>query len=391
MASIEKRGKSSYRLTVNLGFAEDGTPIRERRTIKAKNLTEAKKELIKFEAEILTGNYIRPEQTKLKDFYDDWLNKHAKNVYQPDTVRDYTNILHARIIPKYGGMRLSEIKPIHIVNFLDDLKKNGRRLDGKEGTLANSTIRNAFKAFNSILACAHQWGLIKENPASSVKPPKLIKSRATLNYSVETVWNLIEAIKHEPVDKQVIFWIAFVTSAREGEIAALEDKHILVDKDAIRFEQSITEVKGEGVKVKSIKNNLEGVAAIPAELTQMIEGLIKERRKAKFKIIDRYEYPDNLFIFSNEHGKPIRPDSISQWWSRFIKRNKLEKVRFHDLRHMSITFLIEKNVPMKSISDRARHSRIGTTMDIYGHNIVNVDRAAADHFNEFFTKKGAEN
>ncbi|WP_432653130.1 hypothetical protein [Salibacterium salarium] len=31
---------------------------------------------------------------------------------------------------------------------------------------------------------------------------------------------------------------------------------------------------------------------------------------------------------------------------------------------MSITYLIEKNVPVKSISERTRHSRIGTAMDI---------------------------
>jgi len=114
---------------------------------------------------------------------------------------------------------------------------------------------------------------------------------------------------------------------------------------------------------------------------------IRERKTVKAK--SPTEAKKELVKFEAEilTGNYIRPDSISQWWARFINRNNLEKVRFHDLRHMSITFLIEKNVPMKSISDRARHSRIGTTMDIYGHNIVDVDRAAADHFNEFFAKK----
>jgi hypothetical protein len=37
-------------------------------------------------------------------------------------------------------MKLSDIKPIHVVNFIDDLKKDGRRLDGKEGKLSDPTI-----------------------------------------------------------------------------------------------------------------------------------------------------------------------------------------------------------------------------------------------------------
>ncbi|MEH7354029.1 hypothetical protein V7150_10675 [Neobacillus drentensis] len=55
MASIEKRGKNSYRLSVVIGYESNGDPIRERKTVKAKNPTEVKKLLTLFEAEILNG------------------------------------------------------------------------------------------------------------------------------------------------------------------------------------------------------------------------------------------------------------------------------------------------------------------------------------------------
>ena len=46
-----------------------------------------------------------------------------------------------------------------------------------------------------------------------------------------------------------------------------------------------------------------------------------------------------FFIFSNEFGKPYRPDSISQWWDHFTKRNPdLPRIRFHDLRHTSALY-----------------------------------------------------
>ncbi|WP_026701471.1 N-terminal phage integrase SAM-like domain-containing protein [Salibacterium aidingense] len=123
MANIEKRGKNKYRLSVIIGYTETGKVIRERKTIQAKNQTEAKKELSKFEAEILSGHYIKPDQTKLRDFYHDWLEKYARTSYKPDTIRDYTGVLNTRVLPAYGNLKLSEIKPIHIVNFMDNIQK----------------------------------------------------------------------------------------------------------------------------------------------------------------------------------------------------------------------------------------------------------------------------
>lgn len=386
MASVEKRSKNTFRIGVVIGYKTDGTPIRERKTIKAANKTEARRIANKFEAEVLSGKYIKPDKTKLNDFYNDWLNKYAKYEYSPDTLQDYINILKARILPKYGDTALSDISVMHVVNFMDDLRKDGQRLDGKKGKLSDSTIRNCYKAFNSILDCAATWKLIPENPAKSVKPPNASK-KVKLEYSSDLIFSIIEAINKEPAEKQALFWTTFITGCRQGEVVALEDKHVLEDKKAIYFEQSITEVVGEGLKIKQIKNGIEGVASIPDELLVILQKLIKSKRKDMMRLRDRWYMDDRIFIFSNEFGKPLRPDSVSQWWSRFIKRNKLEKVRFHDLRHLSVTFLIGKNVPIKSISERARHSRIGTTMDLYGHHILEVDQVAAEHFSEFFREK----
>jgi integrase len=42
MGSIEKHGKNTFRLGIVIGYDDLGKPIRERRTVKAKNKTEVK-------------------------------------------------------------------------------------------------------------------------------------------------------------------------------------------------------------------------------------------------------------------------------------------------------------------------------------------------------------
>ncbi|MGP4061464.1 tyrosine-type recombinase/integrase [Halobacillus sp. H74] len=388
MGSIEKRGKGSFRLSVVTGYDSKGKAVRERRNIKVKNKTLARQELAKFEAEILSGDYTRPTYTRLEDFYKEWTKKFAEDHFSPRTLREYINIIEKRILPQYGHLKLAEIKPMHIVDFIDGLNRGEKRLDGKEDPLSPSTIRNCYKAFNSLLSVATDFGLIKNNPAKNIKLPSPTRKKSVA-YTKDTIDKMISSISEEPYIKQVMFWIAFVTGCREGELVALEDKHILEKKGAIRFEQSLTQLSGGELKIKSIKNGMDGTVAIPNELLKMILKIKSERKREYIMLRDRWYDPDRIFLFSDEEGKPMRPDSVSQWWSRFRKRNDIGEIRFHDLRHYSVTYLIQQNVPTKSISQRVRHRKIGTTMDIYGHHIEEVDQVAAGHFDVFFQQKNS--
>ncbi len=62
-------------------------------------------------------------------------------------------------------------------------------------------------------------------------------------------------------------------------------------------------------------------------------------------------------------------------------------MRFHDLRHTSITLLLnEVGVPVKVAQTRAGHTRPSTTLDIYGGDITSkLDEAAAKELDELIT------
>ncbi|GIN88943.1 hypothetical protein J6TS2_53290 [Heyndrickxia sporothermodurans] len=116
----------------------------------------------------------------------------------------------------------------------------------------------------------------------------------------------------------------------------------------------------------------------------MLKQLYVQREQAKEDVGDAWEWGDHFFLFGNEFGKPIRPDSISQWWRRFTKKYKIKHIRFHDLRHTSATHLINEGVHPKVISERLGHADISTTMNIYGHVLAEADKSAASHFDHFF-------
>ncbi|MGG3626435.1 tyrosine-type recombinase/integrase [Bacillus gobiensis] len=386
MANIEKRGKNRFRLSVVIGYDSNGNAIRERKTVQAKTLKEARVMLAEFELEVLGGNYIRPDTTTLNQFYLDWLEKYAEGSLSPDTLRDYVLIFETRILPKYGHMKLSDIKTMHIVNFINDLNKPGARLDGKPGPLSSCRINNCYKAFNNLLARATEWKLIKENPADPVNTPK-VRNKKSEVYTKEEIQTIFEKLEKVDFRWQVLVSLAFVTGAREGELAALEDIHMNFEKGSIYIEQAITEVKGKGVVVKSTKNERQRHISVPEQIMNMIKKLIHIRKQEKFKVGSQWQWEDHLFLFGNEFGKPLRPDSISQWWKRFTTRHQIKHIRFHSLRHTSATHLINEGVHAKIIQERLGHTKLDTTMSIYGHVMKEADQKSATHFDTFFDKK----
>ncbi|WP_195536485.1 tyrosine-type recombinase/integrase [Bacillus paralicheniformis] len=391
MAYVEKRGKNKWRLNVVIGYTPEGKAIPKRKTVEAKNKTEAKQKLSEFEVEVLGGTYFEPAKISLEEFYHHhWLDKYANDPdsLSHDTRRDYIQVMETRVLPKYGHMKLADIKTIHILDYLSDLKKpNGVRLDGKPGPLSSSRISNCFKAFKNVLQRAVDWKFIKENPADAVDRPKA-KSEKTDVYSEEEIDYIFNRLNNYSFIWQVLIPLAFVTGAREGELAALEEKHINLEKPSIYIEQTIVEVKGEGVVVNdSTKTERTRHISIPKFMAILLKKLIHIRKQEKFQAGSQWEWGDHLFLFGNEVGKPIRPDSISQWWRRFTQKQNIKHIRFHSLRHSSATHLINKGVHAKVIQERLGHTKMDTTMSIYAHVIEEADQKSAAHFNSFFEDK----
>lgn len=92
MASIEKRGKNSWRLVVEAGYGPDHKRIKRSKTIKVEDealLKTTKKlrehlndELVKFKTEVEAGVYIAPDKMTFSAFVEEeWKEKYAKKVW----------------------------------------------------------------------------------------------------------------------------------------------------------------------------------------------------------------------------------------------------------------------------------------------------------------------
>ncbi|MCY9666714.1 phage integrase SAM-like domain-containing protein, partial [Paenibacillus alginolyticus] len=181
MATIENRGKGSYRLTVELGYGPDGKRIRRRKMIHAKDFCkedlgkrELQKELEKFSAEVQTGQYIDLEKMHFESFVREWQKRFVEKKLEEKTQQNYNNIVEKRIIPHFGSMNMEKIKSLHVMDFIDKL--------GNDGLGSNSIVKY-YRVLKSIFHWAKEWKIIKDNPMEGVPKPKEIDYDADI-YSV---------------------------------------------------------------------------------------------------------------------------------------------------------------------------------------------------------------
>jgi len=60
-----------------------------------------------------------------------------------------------------------------------------------------------------------------------------------------------------------------------------------------------------------------------------------------------------------------------------LKKAKIPKIRFHDLRHTYASLLIDQGEKPKYIQEQLGHSSINITFDIYGHLMDDSNQESA--------------
>ncbi|WDV94207.1 site-specific integrase [Brevibacillus parabrevis] len=387
MASLEKRGKDSYRLIVEAGYDANGKRIKKTKTVKADGIREARKLLAEFQTEVEAGEYITPEKMTFQSFVEEWRTKYAIKEMGPKTVDIYLGYLKNRILPVFGNMRLDQIKPFHIVRFISELSDEGSRQDGKEGSLSPGTIRYIHRVINNILSRAEEWKIIKKNPAADVKKPK--ESYKDIDVYDETeIAALFEALEKEPFQWRMMITLAITTGLRRGELVGLEWKHIDLENGTIEVKQSISmRIKGEAIITEPKTKKSKRKISLPDALIDQLKEYYLYARKIRLQMGDKWIGGDHFFVFCNPDGKPFHPETPYLHFRRFLKINGLRYIRFHALRHTSATLLISQGVHAKIISERLGHASITTTMNVYGHALQTADKEAANKFNSIIPMK----
>lgn len=321
---------------------------------------DATRRLNEIKEEIYKEELLLPNEMIMKDFILDFLEKYKTNL-SITTYNVYMRTCKKYIIPLLGDTKLSDIRPIHIQNYVDDLV----------GLLSPKTIKIHLNILNLAFKRAYRLKLIKENVVQYIEVPKGKKFKNEI-YNSEDMRLLLEKSKDTSLELPIV--IASGLGLRISEILGLtwnnidfNDYTITVDKITVRDGGKVI------LKDPKTESSVRTITA-PKEIISMLKQLKKDRLSAKLK----GEKSHRELIFYDKNLDPIAPDVISKKFKYFLEINNLKHIRFHDLRHSHVTMLIEAKVPIKVISERVGHSSVNTTLNIYSHALKEMDQEASE-------------
>ena len=386
MATIKQQGKG-YKITVSLGSDVSGKKIREHMTwVPADGMTqkqiekELQRQSVLFEERVRHSG-TRNSNIRLVDFTELYLREYAWPFLKAKTAFGYAEKMKLAN-EALGHIKLKDLRPGHIAAFYANLQEEGVRRDGDPAPLKPGTIHAYHRALSAVLSKAVKWAYIRENPSSGADLPSIAGRKAA--YLEEgDARRLLELLHGEPIKWRALITFDLLSGLRRGELAGLRWTDVDIDAQTITITQTSNYLPGRGVYTDTPKT---ANSHRPLRLSRSAFLLLLEYRQwqdaQRASLGDAWEDKDER-VFTTDFGAPMFPDSISQWFAKFIRRTGLPKVTVHSLRHTYASLMIADGVPLVVVSHQLGHAQASTTANIYAHAIKSAEVKAAQTFDKF--------
>ena len=286
------------------------------------------------------------ESLPFKNFATSWLNEKDKNL-KPGSARSYRDTFNLHVLPYLGEMKLNDITPTDIQEWVNKLGKVKQR---NKKNLAPATIGKAYRYLRACLKNAEDRDLIDRCPCRGINLPKVPKEEMDF-LSPDEVGRLLEKAEGTYRD---LFTVLAYSGLRLGEGLALRWRDIDFGMNAIKVNRSLCTLSGEfqEPKTRSSRRAVRMLPRLRTHLTAMQHG----------------QAPDDL-LFKSKSGTHLDASNCRRAFEVALEAAKLKDVTVHSLRHTYTSTMLAAGESIKRIQHDLGHSSITMTMDTYGHLI----------------------
>lgn len=210
---IVKRGKAPYSIVLDL-VPDPVTGKRRQlwRTVRGTK-RDAEDKLIELLHERNSGIDHPRERLTVAAYLDRWLADYLATTLAPKTVQTYREVVHTRLVPAFGSLQLSGLRPTPIQAWYTTLLRDGRVKGG--GGLSPRSVLRYHQILHAAFHQAVRWQLLTRNPADAVEPPRPAQRELQVP-DAEDVRRLLTIADATAVGPLVR--LAVLTGMRRGEL-----------------------------------------------------------------------------------------------------------------------------------------------------------------------------
>ncbi|MFF4605205.1 tyrosine recombinase XerC [Streptomyces sp. NPDC001339] len=268
---------------------------------------------------------------------------------------------------------------------------------GRQLKLLN-TLSGALKAAAKEKLITENWcdGVIipkYEKPEPLVwTPERIARWRETgqvpgpvMVWTPETTGEFLDASVDHPL--YVAYHLMVFRAPRRGEAAGLPWTEIDMAQGTANISETLVTNRKHHVRAETTKSRAsKRTVTLDRATFALLSALRDIQREQKItwqakhrKDPDKYgPYVDSGYVFTMPDGRPWHPDSMSQAFTRLIKRLGLPPIRLHDLRHCAASLSLAAGLSMKAIQALLGHASYSLTADTYTSLMPQFAQAEAD-------------
>lgn len=376
MASIKQISDRKFKITISNGYRPNGKKICKAKTITVPDSVKPRgiPQYVAHEAEelerLVKSGFAEDRDTTFEAYAARWLARQVK--YAPGTLASYRRMLE-RVYPYIGAIKLGEMRPMALENMMIELRK--RTHQGKH--IQEATVQKYLTVVSAVLSDAKRNEIIQRNPARMIDLPDT-EHRQQFIPTDEQAQELILALLDEPYHYKLFYVLAMYTGCRRGELCALRWKDfVLVEKyrSVLTVSRSRTVVAGQGVVEGPTKNGRSRSIALSEDITSLVQGFCYYQRD----IAERQGRELSPYLFVNEKGQPIHPDTFTKHLRQIFEENGFpDTFHLHTLRHYFVSTMLHEGVDKQTVAELAGHGDTSFLERTYCHPQMALKEQAAE-------------
>lgn len=274
-----------------------------------------------------------------------------------------------KAFPLFGEMKLEDITETMLRKYVNDLN----------GEYAYNTARSHFVTLDHLFKMAVEDGILTVSPMDRIKPPKKGKDEPEKQKVLDedTMRYLMNCLNQESP-----MWKAYVTfmsdtGCRRGETTGLKWESVDLTKGRVLICNNRQYTPGKGVHDVKPKTGKSRLIPISERTVLVLKAWKKEQMEYSFQ----KGIPQPEYCFTVK-GQAMNPCSVNGYFKKLGEKTGIPNLHPHMLRHTNITISLANGADITSVSKKAGHSNIATTLNIYSHASEDSMRRAVAKYDE---------
>ena len=239
--------------------------------------------------------------------------------------------------------------------------------------LSSKTVLEHHRLISSVMAQAEKEMLVQFNPAAKATPPKA-QRKAPDYYQPETITQILDALDAAPLKWKTATYLLIDTGCRRGEAMGLKWDSLDFDSGIMTIERALLYSPQRGVYEGTPKTGKSRILKLAPETLALLAEWKAVQAEARAVYGDAWI--DTGFVFTQDNGDRMNPDSLTDWLNKFSKANGLPHIHPHAFRHTAASTMIANGVDIVTAANELGHSSATTTANIYAHQIAEAKAKA---------------